>query len=202
MTRQASWPYCGLVARGPRRGDHSTAPDSLTHLFRLTSYIFLTLRFCRSFHRSRIIYGFLEANLPEHIERSTGGAVRLRGGILWREQDLGAQGRGGQLLGILETATLVGDATLEDADSVDLHFLAQSDEMAQGIAQFAEHGDTVALLDTGLGLDEVGQLVGTDMLLIIHCLGIVLAVTQLLILFKFLMVKIHVADSRVLHLTS
>ena len=149
-------------------------PLTHSHLFRLT------LRFCWRFHRCRIIYGFLEANLSEHIERSTGDAVRLRGGILWREQDLGAQRRGGQLLGILETATLVGDATLEDADTVDLHFLAQSDEMAQGIAQFAEHGDTVALLDGGLGLDEVGQLVGTDMLLIIHCLGIVLAVTQLL----------------------
>ena len=68
--------------------------------------------------------------------------------------------------------------TLEDAYVVNLHLLAQSDEMAQGVAQLVQYCDAVGALQRCLLLDEVRQLSRGDMLLVIHCLGIELAVTQ------------------------
>jgi len=51
-----------------------------------------------------IIRRLLEGDIAQHGHSSAGHTVLRRGGILGLEQNSGAQGRGGQVLRVLETA--------------------------------------------------------------------------------------------------
>ena len=115
-----------------------------------------------------IIRRLLEGDIAQHGHSSAGHTVLRRGGILGLEQNSGAQGRGGQVLRVLETTALVAQSALEDAHILNLHLLAQSDEMAQGEAQLIQYCDAVRTLHRSLGLDEVRQLSRGDMLLVIQ----------------------------------
>ena len=78
------------------------------------------------------------------------------------------------VLGLVDTDAR--EAHLEDADTVQLHLLAHLEEVLQRLAQLVEHRLDVALLHRCLRLDERGQLLGLDELLVIHRRGIVLAI--------------------------
>jgi len=73
------------------------------------------------------------------------------------------------------------EAHLEDADAVEAHLLSEFEEVLHGAAQLVEHGLDVALLDRSLGLDEVGQLLGLDEVLIVDRRGKPLAVGRRLV---------------------
>ena len=81
--------------------------------------------------------------------------------------------------------TDAGEAHLEDADAVQLHLLTQLEEVLHGTAQLVEHCDDVASLHACLKLDVLGECLGPDEVLVVDCLGEVLAVgigTRILVL--------------------
>ena len=69
-----------------------------------------------------------------------------------------------------------GEADLEDADALEVDLLAHLEVVLHGLAEFREYGDDVALLDAGLGLDELCELVCADEALVVDGLNKVLAV--------------------------
>ena len=106
---------------------------------------------------------------------------------LWREQHAAAgDGAGVDLLGLGDADA--GESHLEDADAVDLHLLSQLEEMLHGLAQLLEYGLDVRLLDRALRLDEFAQVVGADEIVVVDCLGEVLAAcagSRVCVLFLF-----------------
>ena len=95
-------------------------------------------------------------------------------GGLWLEED--AAGGDGLGTTVLEFGDTDGaEADLEDADAIKLDLLAEFEEVLEGFAQFLQHGLDVALLDGGLTLDEVGQLLGADEVVVVNSHGIILA---------------------------
>ena len=72
--------------------------------------------------------------------------------------------------------TDAGEAYLEDADACQTDLLTHAQEVLHGGTQLVEGSLDVTALQRGLCLDEVGNLVGLDELLVIHGLGVILAV--------------------------
>jgi len=71
--------------------------------------------------------------------------------------------------------TDAGEAHLEDADAVEFHLLTQFEEVLHGGSQLVEHCDDVASLHACLKLDVLGECLGPDEVLVVDCLGEVLA---------------------------
>ena len=128
--------------------------------------------------------GLLEDNVLEHgngidvlLLDATIGLLALTDndtGGLWLEED--AAGGDGLGTTVLEFGDTDGaEADLEDADAIKLDLLAEFEEVLEGFAQFLQHGFDVALLDGGLTLDEVGQLLGADEVVVVNGHGIILA---------------------------
>ena len=91
------------------------------------------------------------------------------------------------------------EAHLEDADAVEADLLTEFEEVLHRTAELVEHGLDVTLLHTGLGLDEVGQLLGLDEVLVVDCRGEPLAVggrfvVLVLDLFEFLAHKSRILE--------
>ena len=78
---------------------------------------------------------------------------------------------------VLRTAVLLlhradgAEAYLEDADAVELHLLAQLEEVLHRTAELVEDGLDVGLLHRSLGLDEFGKLLGLDEVLVVDSCG-------------------------------
>ena len=128
--------------------------------------------------------GLLEDNVLEHgdgidvlLLDATIGLLALTDndtGGLWLEED--ATGGDGLSTTVLQFGDTDGAETdLEDADAIELDLLAEFEEVLEGFAQFLQHGLDIALLDGGLTLDEVGQLLGADEVVVVNGHGIILA---------------------------
>ena len=87
-----------------------------------------------------------------------------------------ARGDGGCTAVVLLHSADGAEAHLEDADAVELHLLAQLEEVLHRAAELVEDGLDVALLDAGLCLDELGQFLGLDEMLVVDRRGEPLAV--------------------------
>ena len=71
--------------------------------------------------------------------------------------------------------TDAGEAHLEDADAVEFHLLTHLEEVLHGGSQLVKHCDDVASLHACLRLDVLGECLGPDEVLVVDCLGEVLA---------------------------
>ena len=92
------------------------------------------------------------------------------------EQDAArGDGRCRTVVGLGDTDA--GEAYLEDADAYQTNLLTHLQEVLHGGTQFVEGGLDVTALQRGLCLDEVGNLVGLDELLVIDGLGVILVVS-------------------------
>ena len=88
-----------------------------------------------------------------------------------------AAGADGGCLAVLQLRHVDGRETdLEDVDAVELDLLTQLEEVLQSLAELLQDGLDVALLHTGLELDELGKLLGADEIVVIHRLRVVLAI--------------------------
>ena len=97
------------------------------------------------------------------------------GGLGLEEYTAGGDGLGSAVLELGDTDR--AEAYLEDADAVEFDLLAQFEEVLEGFAQFLEHGLDVALLHRCLALDEVGEFLGADEMVVVHCHRVVLTVS-------------------------
>ena len=86
------------------------------------------------------------------------------------------------------------ESHLEDADAVELHLLAQFEEVLQGTAQLVEYGLDVTLLHRCLCLDELGQFLGLDEMLVVDSRGEPLALGSavVVLVLEFLEFLTHV----------
>ena len=78
---------------------------------------------------------------------------------------------------VLRTAVLLldntdaGESHLEDADAIETYFLTEFEEVLHGTAELVEDGLDVGLLHRSLGLDELGQFLGGDEMLVVDSRG-------------------------------
>jgi len=86
-----------------------------------------------------------------------------------------------------------GESYLEDANACEMDFLTEFEIVLDSLTQLLKHGDDVALLHRGLGLDELGELFSLDELRIIHCLRKVLVVgfVETVVVFGFNVLLTH-----------
>ena len=94
---------------------------------------------------------------------------------LWLKQHTtGGDGAYGAILGLAYTDAR--ETYLQDSDALQLDFLTHLEEVLHGLAQFLQHGLDITLLYRSLTLDKVGNLVGAHKVVVVHGLGVILAV--------------------------
>jgi len=94
----------------------------------------------------------------------------------WLEQHTtGGDGGGGDILGLGHADA--GESYLEDAQTSQADLLSHLQEVLHGLAQFVEGSLDVAALQRCLALDESGDVVGLDEVLVIDGRCIILAVS-------------------------
>ena len=103
------------------------------------------------------------------------------GGLGLEEYAAGGDGLGTTVLEFDDTDA--GEAYLEDADAIELDLLAEFEEVFEGFAKFLKDGLDVGLLHRGLALDEVGELLSADEVVVVDSRGEVLAVSGALAVF-------------------
>ena len=95
-------------------------------------------------------------------------------GLGGEDHTAGGDGGGTDILGLGHAHA--GEAYLEDAQSGQAYLLTHLQEVLHGLSQFVEGALDVASLQRCLGLDESGDVVGLDKVLVIDGRCIVLAV--------------------------
>ena len=70
---------------------------------------------------------------------------------------------------------------LEDTDTIELDLLAHLEEVLHSLTQLLEYGLDITLLHTGLTLDKLRQLLCTNEMVVIHCLGEILTVSRIVL---------------------
>ena len=132
-----------------------------------------------------VVVGFLEDNILE--ERDGVDVLTLHGTVLsllltydkalglWLEEDT-SSGDGGCIAVFQFIDADAAEPYLEDTDAIETDLLTQFEEVLQGTTQLIEDSLDVALLHRGLGLDELGQLLGLNELVVVDRLTEVLLV--------------------------